>query len=111
MATNNLKEFRTAPPWEGMDFFKETVPAQYEILAEFPKVQWGWELDEHQWILRDPLAGEVFLGETSHGRFVKSSNSITDLKTYINDLTEHVKCAQRALEMLTPTTTTTQEEN
>ena len=107
MATNNLQEFRTAPPWAGTGSLPdEVVPAQYEILAEFPKVCWGWELDEHQWILRDLLSGEVFLGGTSHGRFFTSSNSIDDLKEYINKLTEYVECAQRALEMLTPTNTT-----
>ena len=82
------------------------MPAQYEILAEFPKVKWGWELDEHQWILRDSLTGEVFLGETCHGRFFTSSNSIDDLKKYINELTEYVECAQLALEMLMLNTTT-----
>jgi hypothetical protein len=70
MATNNLPdslpdwlygEFRTAPPWKGAKY----VPAQYEILAEFPYVQWEWECDGYQWILRDRLSGEVFLGGTS----------------------------------------------
>ena len=107
-----LKEFRTAPPLKVWEYAVD-VPAQYEILAEFPCVTWGWESDLYQWILRDPLSGEVFLGGTAYGRFFKSSNSIDSLKEDINRLTEYVGCAQLALKMLIKESpiTPTQEDN
>jgi hypothetical protein len=92
-----VTNFRTEPPWERAD----RVPTEYEILAEFPNVSWGWECDLCYWILRD-TDGEVFLGSTSHGRFFskREQDAIDTLKEDIEALSEFIQDTQRALEML-----------
>lgn len=93
-----MSNFRTEPPWKGGKY----VPAEYEILAEFPCVCWGWECDLYYWILRDPTDGEVFLGSTNHGRFFwrRKQDAIDTLGEDIETLNEYIQDTQRALEML-----------
>lgn len=92
-----MSNFRTEPPWEE----GHLVPAEYEILAEFPCVCWGWEMDLYYWILRD-VDGEVFLGSASHGSFFsrRKERAINMLKVDIETLNEFIQHMQRALEML-----------
>lgn len=92
-----MSNFRTEPPWGSADM----VPAEYEILAEFPNVCWGWECDRYYWILRD-ADGEIFLGSTSHGRFFsrRKQDTIDMLKEDIETLSEFIQDTKRALEML-----------
>ena len=93
-----MSNFRTEPPWEGGKY----VPAEYEILAEFPNVSWGWEVDLYYWILRDPTDGEVFLGSTDHTgfRWHRKQDAIDMLKEDIETLNGFIQDTQRALEML-----------
>ena len=92
-----MSNFRTEPPWERAD----RVPAEYEILAEFPNVSWGWECDLYYWILRD-TDGEIFLGSTNHTRFCwhRKQDAIDTLKEAIETLNEFIQDTKRALEML-----------
>ena len=92
-----MSDFRTEPPWESAD----TVPTEYEILAEFSNVCLGWECDLYYWILRD-TDGKVFLGSTTHGRFLqhRKQDAIDTLKKDIEYLNQFVQDTQRALEML-----------
>jgi hypothetical protein len=93
-----MSNFRTEPPREGGKY----VPAEYEILAEFPCVCWGWECDLYYWILRDPTDGEVFLGSTNHGGFFweRKQDAIDTLEEDIKTLNEFIQDTKRALEML-----------
>jgi hypothetical protein len=92
-----MTNFQTEPPWESAD----RVPAEYEILAEFPNVSWGWECDLYYWILRD-TDGEIFLGSTNHTRFCwhRKQDAIDMLKEDIETLNEFIQDTKRALEML-----------
>jgi hypothetical protein len=93
-----MTNFRTEPPWEA----SKGVPPEYEILAEFPFVVWGWECDRHQWILRAP-DGEIVLGRTSHTGFHEAGSgidAIRELNDDINTLSGFIQDTQRALEML-----------
>jgi hypothetical protein len=93
-----MSNFRTEPPWEEGH---RLVPAKYEILAEFPCVCWGWEMDIYYWILRD-VDGEVFLGSSSHDAFFsrRKQLAVDMLKQDIKMLNEFIQHMQRALEML-----------
>lgn len=87
--------FRTQPPWAGSP--EAIVPPGFEVVAEFPNVQWGWEMDSYYWILRNP-DGALVLGTTAHGefRFVEGS----ELLERIDELTDFIRATRRAYDML-----------
>jgi hypothetical protein len=93
-----MSEFRTEPPWGD---YAHLVPTEYEIVAEFPSVVWGWECDLYQWILRAP-DGELVVGGTSHGSFYvrRGVDAIRTLNNDIEILNSFIEDTQRALRFL-----------
>ena len=91
MSTN----FRTEPPWqkEGID-----IPPEYTIVAELPRVTWGWELDLYYWILKDQ-DGTLVLGGSNHGGFrLVNADS---LKEQISALSGYLEATKSALQLIT----------
>ena len=87
-------DFRTEPPWqkEGID-----IPPEYTIVAELPRVVWGWELDLYYWILKDQ-DGTLVLGASSHGCFYL--DNADSLKEQISTLSGYLEATKSALQLI-----------
>ena len=87
-------DFRTEPPWQkvGID-----IPPEYTIVAELPRVTWGWELDPYYWILKDQ-DGTLVLGGSNHGGFrLVNADS---LKEQISALSGYLEATKSALQLI-----------
>ena len=90
-------DFRTEPPWqkEGID-----IPPEYTIVAELPRVTWGWELDPYYWILKDQ-DGTLVLGTSSYGDFCLANDD--SLKEQISTLSGYLEDTKSALQLIAAT--------
>ena len=87
-------DFRTEPPWqkEGID-----IPPEYTIVAELPRVTWGWELDPYYWILKDQ-DGTLVIGRSNHGGFCLANTY--SLKEQISTLSGYLEATKSALQLI-----------
>ena len=87
-------DFRTEPPWQkkGID-----IPPEYTIVAELPRVTWGWELDPYYWILKDQ-DGTLVIGRSNHGGFCLANTY--SLKEQISTLSGYLEATKSALQLI-----------
>jgi len=88
-------EFRTEPPWKSEN--ADAIPTEYTIIAEFPSVIWGWEVDSYFWILKDQ-GSRFVLASTAHGKFYLTG--VEELQEQIEELTGFIKYLNKGLSML-----------